>query len=54
MAVHIIRARILSLDWSKCPMCRLILTRKQGNVIYVLILKKLMKDIPVGILTSAQ
>ena len=47
-----IRARILSLDWSKCPICRLILTCRRGNVIYAKVLKMMAKDIPVGILTG--
>jgi len=41
-----IRARILSLDWSYPPMVRLILTRKIGNVIRCYICKMKAKDVP--------
>ena len=47
-----IRARIMSLEWSYPPLCRVILTRKQGNVIYAHVLRMRPKDIPVRILNN--
>ena len=44
-----IRARILSLDWSYPPMCRVILTKKLGNVIYTQVFKMKPKDLPMRI-----